>query len=123
MPVRILVVDDSPFWRERFSALLEEGCDCIVFEACDGMDAVDKSRWIHPDIVILDFCMPVLDGVNAARMLKRLMPDCPLFIVTVDKNPFLEMAALEAGVAAVFSKMECLNLCNFINRTTESRAA
>lgn len=123
MALRILVADDSPFWREQLRAILEQGSDSVVFEACNGFEAVQKSAWIQPDVAILDFCMPVLDGLSAARELKRRMPELPVLIVTVDKTDFLEVAAREAGVLAVFSKMDCLDLRDFLMRRLQARAA
>lgn len=67
--------------------------------------------------------MPVLDGLSAARELKRRMPELPVLIVTVDKTDFLEVAAREAGVLAVFSKMDCLDLRDFLMRRLQPRAA
>ena len=102
--------------------MLEQSLDCTVFEANDGSAAVQKSNQIHPDAVVLDVCMPVLDGLGAARLLKRVTPELPVLMVTVDKTPFLEAAADEVG-ALVFSKTECPQLCNFLSQALQTRAA
>jgi DNA-binding NarL/FixJ family response regulator len=62
MSVRVLIADDSPFWREELRALLEHDTAWTVFEACDGLEAVRKTAWIYLDAVILDFCMPYSTG-------------------------------------------------------------
>jgi len=121
--VRILLADDSPFWRERIRAILEEDSGWCVYEANDGSEVVHKSKWIRPDIAILDLCMPALDGLSAARMLKQVMPELPVLIVTVDKTPFLETAAREIGVLAVFSKMDCLEIRKFLRGRLQTQAA
>jgi DNA-binding NarL/FixJ family response regulator len=123
MSIRILVADDSPFWREQLRAILEYDSDCIVFEARNGSEALEKSKWVRPDIAILDFWMPELDGLNAARELKMRMPELPILIITVDTSEFLEMAALQAGVSGVVSKTACLQVLSFVNRTLQTRAA
>ena len=89
---RILIADDSLFWREQLRTMLE-GPGWIVFEARDGSEAVRKAQWIHPDVVILDMSMPVLDGLGAARQIKEEMPEIPILIVTVDKTAYLEVEA------------------------------
>jgi len=122
MAVRVLIADDSPFWREQLKALLEHDTGWTVFEACDGLEAVKKTTWIYPDAVILDFYMPVLDGLGAARGLKRRRPELPVLIVTVDKTSGLEAGAHQAGVLAVFSKMHCMELCNFLRQRLETGA-
>jgi DNA-binding NarL/FixJ family response regulator len=121
--VRILLADDSSFWREQLRAILEDDPGWSVYEANNGCEAVHKSSWLRPDVVILDLCMPVLDGLEAARMLKRAMPELPVLIVTVDKTPFLEAAARQTGVLGVFSKMDCLEVRNFLRRTLQTQAA
>ena len=82
--MRILLADDSPFWREQIRAILEEDPDWSVYEANNGSEAVRKSSWIHQDVVILDMCMPVLDGLGAARRLKDVTPELPVLVITVD---------------------------------------
>lgn len=122
MPIRILVADDSPFWREALRTSLECGSNWTVFEAKDGSEAVRRSKSIHPDIAVLDFCMPELDGLNAARQLKRCEPELPIVMVTVDKSPLLEAEARRAGISAVFSKTEYMRVRDFVNRTVEAKA-
>ena len=111
MAKRILLADDSLFWREQLRTILEEGSDWTVFQATNGAEALQKSVWVHPDAVILDECMPVLDGLAAARELKRSTPHLAVFIVTADKNESLELAAHQARVP-VFSKADFLEVRN-----------
>jgi DNA-binding NarL/FixJ family response regulator len=120
MSTRILIADDSLFWREELKTILEEDSDWTVFEACNGFDALQKSNWIQPHLVVLDLSMPELDGLSAARELKRRTPEVPVLIITVDKSDFLEVLARQAGVIAVFSKMECAYLKNFVRHLFES---
>ncbi len=122
MSLRILVADDSPFWRETLKANLERNSDWTVFEASNGSEAVQRSGWVHPDIAILDFFMPELDGLHAARELKRRAPKLPIVMVTVDKTEALEAEAQRAGILAVFSKMECAQMRNFVNRVVPTKA-
>jgi len=125
MTARILVADDSAFWREELKVILEEDSDYTVFEACDGFEALDKSNWVQPHLAILDLSMPQLGGLGVARELKRRAPDLPIVIITVDKSGFLKVLARQAGVVAVFSKMECPLLKKFVRGIlrTGARAA
>jgi CheY-like chemotaxis protein len=123
MAIRILVADDSAFWREALRANLERNSDWTVFEARDGSEAVQRSSWVHPDIAILDFRMPVLDGLNAAKELKRREPKLPIVMITVDKNSALEEEARRAGILAVFSKVDCGKVPDFVDRTLRPKAA
>ena len=123
MSTRILVADDSPFWREELKSMLEEDSDWTVFEARDGFEALQKSNWIRPDIAILDLSMPELDGLGAARELRRRKPALPIVLITVDKSAFLESVAREAGVLAVLSKMECARMKDLITRIIQPKAA
>jgi CheY-like chemotaxis protein len=123
MARRVLVADDSPFWRERLRTTLEQDSDCIVFEARSGFEALQKSAWVSPDLAVLDFCMPDLDGLGTARELKRRIPDLPILIVTVDKCAYLEDRARQEGILAVLSKTECPRLPGLVNQTLEAKAA
>jgi len=123
LSTRILVADDSAFWREELKLILEEDSDFTVFEARDGFEALQKSNWIEPDIAILDLSMPELDGLGAARELKRRKPALPIVLITVDKSAFLESLAREAGILAVFSKMECAHVKDLVARIVLPKAA
>ena len=123
MTLRILLADDSPFWREQLCAILEEEPGWTVFQATNGAEAVRRSAPIRPDAIILDACMPILDGLSTAREFQRVLPKTPVLIVTVDKSAFLEEKARETGVLAVFSKAECLEVRQFLKRRFLARAA
>ena len=120
MPKRILIADDSPFWRERFRAVLERDSGYDVFEAGDGSEAVQNSKKYHPDLVVLDYAMPVLDGLGAARELRRTMPKVPILLCTADKSACLEDVARESGVPAVFSKTDWTEMLSFITQKLSS---
>ena len=121
LSVRILVADDNDFWRKQLREILTQIADAMIFEAANGYEAVRRALWVHPDVAILDYSMPVLDGLGAARELKRLTPDLPILIITADKTSFLETAALRVGALAVFSKAECLELPEFLEQTVLAR--
>jgi len=123
MAIRILVADDSAYWREALRANLERDSDWTVFEASNGSEAVQRSNWIHPDIAILDFYMPGIDGLSAAKELKRREPKLPIVMITVDKSAALEAEARRAGILAVFSKSEYIQVRNFVGRKLQAKAA
>jgi chemotaxis response regulator CheB len=76
---RILVVDDSPLIRRSLWSLFEEKPDWMVCgEAENGSDAIDKAQKLHPDLIVIDLSMPVMNGIDASRILKRLMPAVPI---------------------------------------------
>jgi CheY-like chemotaxis protein len=120
MSKRILIADDSSFWREQFRAVLERDPNLDVFEASDGSEAVQNSIKFRPDLVVLDYSMPVLDGLGAARELRRAMPKLPILLCTVDKSPCLEDIARESGVPTVFSKTEWPEMLSFIRQELSS---
>ena len=67
---RILIADDKPNGRELVRTILEnDGYE--VFEATDGQQAVEKAHQLHPDLVILDLHMPILDGFGAVEALRK----------------------------------------------------
>ena len=122
MAKRILIADDSPFWRERFRAVLERDSGYDVFEARDGSEAVRNSKKYLPDLVVLDYAMPVLDGLGAARELRRTMPKVPVLLCTADKSACLEGVARESGVPTVFSKTDWADMVSFIGQKLSSGA-
>lgn len=96
--VRILIVDDFQRWRAEISQLLQERSACqIVGEACDGLEAIQKSAEFHPDVVLLDIRMPRMDGITAAREIRRQSPNSRIVFVTADADQRMRDAAIAAG--------------------------
>ncbi|PYU22313.1 MAG: two-component system response regulator [Acidobacteria bacterium] len=104
MPRRVLIVDDSPSVRKALSSLLISGGFSVCGEAEDGAQAIEKAKQMRPDMIVLDFSMPVMDGIHAALALKQIMPHAPLILFTALRSRALEIEALAAGIAAVVSK-------------------
>ena len=110
---RILIADDSPFIREQLRGLLEQR-GAVVFEAKNGLEAVQKSQDFKPDLVVLDCQMPEMDGLQAARQLFQTMPQVPLVMFALDTSPYLAEAAQKNGVRALFSKTRYFQLLSWI---------
>jgi DNA-binding NarL/FixJ family response regulator len=103
----ILIADDSLFIREALSELFEREQD---FDVCggaeNGREAVEMAQVLHPDLILLDLSMPVMNGLDAARALRRIMPAVPLIMYSAYTDSFTEKEARSAGVSALVSKSE-----------------
>jgi DNA-binding NarL/FixJ family response regulator len=105
--VRILLADDFAPWRSELVSFLQSKPEWkIVFEACDGLEAVQKTVELHPDVILLDIGMPSLNGIEAARRIRKLSPDCKVIILTQETDEDLMRAALEAGALSYVLKAE-----------------
>jgi DNA-binding NarL/FixJ family response regulator len=111
---RILVVDDSPLIRSSLRVVLEEQLGTAVAEAENGSDGIDKAQKVHPDLIVIDLVMPVMNGIDASRVLKRLMPTVPVVMFTTFADPHLKNAALAAGVHDAIDKSESAALIESI---------
>jgi two-component system chemotaxis response regulator CheY len=110
MPKRVLIVDDSPSFRKLVFILFTSHGFSICGEAENGAQAIEKARQTRPDIIVLDYSMPVMDGIRAAQSLKQLMPRGPLLLFTVYDSLVLQEEALAAGVSAIVSKEKASDL-------------
>ena len=109
MPRSILIVDDHEVIRRQLRCLFSPHPEFTVCgEAAHGVDAIEKAQLLSPDLIILDFAMPVMNGLEAAAALKFMMPAVPLFLLTVHCSRELELAAFGSGICAVFSKHDDL---------------
>ena len=105
--VRILLADDFAPWRSRLRSFLERTTAWqIVFEARNGVEAVQKTAELHPDVVLLDISMPGLNGIEAARKICELSPDSKIVMLTQNADEDLMAAALKAGALAYVLKAE-----------------
>ena len=82
MTIRILVVDDHPIVRQGLKTLLEGHSDWqVIGEASDGAEAIEKAKDLSPDVMVLDVTMPRMNGLEACRLLRRQLQECPGFEV------------------------------------------
>jgi len=103
----ILIVDDSLLIREALCNLFEREADFDVCgEAGDGKEAIEKAQKLRPDLILLDLSMPVMNGLDATRVLKRMMPEVPVIMYSAYSDSSTEKAANSAGVRALVSKLE-----------------
>ena len=111
MSKRILLVDDNALTRGLIRAFLEsQPCVEICGEASDGAEGLERGLELKPDLIIVDFSMPRLNGLQAAFMLHNISPDTPIILFTLFKDETLERLAHSAGVASVVSKTDELTL-------------
>jgi DNA-binding NarL/FixJ family response regulator len=107
MSKTILVADDNEtIRREICAALTREPEFEVCGEAQHGLDAIEKAQQLHPDLIILDLSMPVMNGIDAARTLRARMPGVPIIMFTSYADSFLKAELRSAGVAAVVSKSD-----------------
>jgi DNA-binding NarL/FixJ family response regulator len=100
---RIVLADDHSLPLEAFSRLLEPECD-IVGIATDGRSLIAMAPALKPDVVVLDVNMPVLNGVEAGRQLKSLLPRIKLVFLTASEDPDLCMHVLRNGASGYLLK-------------------
>jgi DNA-binding NarL/FixJ family response regulator len=104
---RIFIVDDNVVVRSYLRRLFESRADFeISGEADNGREAVEKAEELKPDLIILDLVMPVMSGLEAAPLLKQLLPDTPIILFTQQEGSEVELLAQAAGVDAVVSKSQ-----------------
>lgn len=97
--IRVVIADDHPHVRSALRHVLELETDFdVVAEAEDGIQAVEKVVKTRPDLVILDYQMPQLDGVQVAREIARQVPATAMVMLTSEDDPRVRAAAATAGV-------------------------
>ena len=100
---RVLLADDHRLLREAFTQLLEPTCD-VVGAVADGRALLAVATDLRPDIIVLDIAMPVLNGLDAARQLRRTMPAVKVIFLTMNEDPDLATEAFRAGASGYLLK-------------------
>jgi DNA-binding NarL/FixJ family response regulator len=102
---RILIVDDHAAVRNAVKKMIDGNSGIEVCgEAENGRSAIEKAQALRPDAIVLDLSMPIMNGLEAARILRNLMPETPILMYTAFSNSHLAQEALAAGVTRVASK-------------------
>src|SRR6201988_623177 len=111
MPKSVIIVDDSRLIREVVRDFFETLADWKVGgEAGDGVEAIQKARELKPDLILLDFSMPYMNGIEAASVLKKMLPDVRIIAFTMFADGLGSKLSSAVGVDLVVPKAEGLTV-------------
>ncbi|UCE63039.1 MAG: response regulator transcription factor [Nitrospirota bacterium] len=116
---KILLADDHPMVLEGVAKILEEHFD-IVGKVEDGRALINAAKELKPDVVVLDISMPLLNGFEAARQLRKLIPDSKLIFLTMHADATYANEAFEAGASAYLLKRSAASELTKAIRTVTS---
>lgn len=111
MAIQILIVDDSALFRQGLRGMLEANLDWEVCgEAVNGLEAIQKNRLLTPHLIIMDFSMPRMTGIEAATEILRESPHVAILLLTLFVSHQLVEDARNSGIRATLDKtaMHCL---------------
>jgi DNA-binding NarL/FixJ family response regulator len=109
-PIRVLLVEDNQVFREALELLLGMRSDMEVVAAVpDGSDAAEAAARVRPDVVVMDYRLPGLDGVQATRAVREAWPSAAVICLTASANMRERDALTEAGVVACLRKDDGLD--------------
>lgn len=113
--VRIFLVEDNAMMRAHLRAALERTDDWkVVGEAEDGRRAVETWSEHAPNVTVMDFVMPKMDGLQAAKKISECHPESPILMVTIDPSRELESEAKKAGIKGLCAKADLNALLNAV---------
>lgn len=94
---KILIVDDAAFMRMMIKDTLSKNGFNDLYEACDGRQAVESFKSIDPDLVLMDFTMPNMDGLEALKEIKKINPYAKVIMTSAMGQESLVIEAIKAG--------------------------
>ena len=100
---RVLLADDHTLVLEGFRRIVEQRCQ-VVGTVEDGRALLESAIRLRPDLILLDISMPLLNGIDAARQVKKTLPDVKLVFVTMHADPAYVTEAFKAGASAYLLK-------------------
>jgi DNA-binding NarL/FixJ family response regulator len=110
MIIRILVVDDYKDWRDRVRSLLRERPEWqVICEASDGLEAVQMAEELEPDVILLDIGLPKLNGIEAARQIRQLLPNSKIIFLSQENSLDVVQEALSTGAQKFVHKARAQN--------------
>ena len=96
--LRVLVVEDFAPFRQFICSTLAKKPDLqVICEASDGLEAVQKAEELRPDLILLDIGLPTLNGIEAARRIRKLSPESKIIFLTQESSPDVVQQALSLG--------------------------
>ncbi len=103
--IKVMIVDDHPVFRQGLRNVLAVQDDlCIVGEATDGPEAIERAQELLPDLVLMDINLPTLNGLQATRRLKALCPEVNVIMLTAYDDEEQVYHAIRAGASAYYAK-------------------
>src|ERR1700746_3062670 len=95
---RTLIVEDHEALRALLRSLLESQTQCVVIgEASDGLQGVEKAKELEPDLILLDLALPKLNGMEAARRIRKISPNSKIVFLSQEPAPEIVQSALRFG--------------------------
>jgi DNA-binding NarL/FixJ family response regulator len=114
--VRVLLVDDYQPWRQFVCSVLQKRPELeIVGEVSDGLEAVQQAAELHPDVILLDIGLPSLNGIEAARRLRKISPDSRILFVSQESSADVMQEALSTGARGYVVKATASDLLSAMN--------
>jgi CheY-like chemotaxis protein len=115
MPRTVLIADDNPTIRKMLCRIFEQEKDYdLCAEATNGLEAISLAQKHKPELIILDVSMPVMDGLQAARKLKEIMPHIPIILFTQHADAGLEKLVSDIPVELIVSKNDAAKLLGHV---------
>ena len=105
MPLRILVVEDYAPFRRFACTALQQRAAFQIYEAADGLEAVQKAEQLQPDVILLDINLPTLHGFEVAKHVRRLVPHAKLLFVSQESSSDIVRTALSLGALGYVQKV------------------
>ena len=122
--MRVLIADDHALFRDGLRSLLEARQIQVVGEAANGREAVELSRSLHPDVVLMDLTMPVLDGLAATRIISAEMPGVKVVVLTASEEDADLFDAIKSGAQGFLPKdLEAERFFEHLNGVTRGEPA
>lgn len=122
--MKVLLIDDSPAVRRIVRFLFE---DDTAFEVCgeaeNGREGIEKAQELRPDLIVMDLSMPVMNGMDATRAIRRIMPDVPIVLLSGHSDLLMLNEARSVGISVVVSKTEMSMLVEAAREVLRQNAA
>jgi len=122
--MRVLLVDDSAAARRIVRVLLE---DNTGFEVCgeaeNGREGIEKAQELRPDLIVMDLSMPVMNGMDATRAIRHIMPSVPIVLLSGHSDLLTLNEARSIGISVVLSKTELSTLVEAAREVLRQNAA